>query len=190
MDVGDPVDDATPDDSDYMAAIEGVELTPREHQQIKDIVHGERLKRISGHDRRYLVAGAGSGPAADRRGTVVELLDERPQAVAMQLEDFGLSSSQIRLWVRVFDILCGQATHIVAVLEDSDGGYVWELGLLFSPSYRAKAWVLKRRYSDPTAERAHYDNSMAASHLELLSDGRCLEWTDVAELRTVVEDVP
>lgn len=189
-DVGDDVTGTTADDPAFMAAIEDIDLTPDEHQQIKDIVNGERLKRMSTHERRYLVAGAGAGPAADRRALVYQILDRRTGAVATQLEDFGLSVSEIRLWVRVFDILCGEASHIVAVIEDFDGGYVWELGLLFGPSYRSKAWVLKRRYETEATERARYDNPMAASHLALLQEGRCLEWTDEPELHAVVDEVP
>lgn len=188
--VGDDVDDTTADDHEFMAAVEGIELTPAQHQQIKDILNGDRLKRISSYDRRYLVAGAGSGPAADRRAIVYRLLDQRQGGVSTQLEEFGLSREEIGLWVRVFDILCGEASHIVAVLEDFDGGYVWELGLLFGPNYRSKAWVLKRQYNDDETERDRYDNSMAASHLALLRPGRCLEWTDEAALRDVVDEVP
>jgi hypothetical protein len=91
----------------------------------------------------------------------------------------------------VFDILCGMATHIVAVIEDFDGGYVWELGLLFAPSYREKAWVLKRRYPDDDTERDKYDNGMSASHVTLLLTGsQAFEWTDTDELRGAVENIP
>lgn len=57
---------------------------------------------------------------------------ETPKATT--LEDYGLTPDEIRLWARAFDILCGRATHIVAVIEDFDGGYVWEMGLLFAPT--------------------------------------------------------
>ncbi|WP_276254522.1 hypothetical protein [Halomontanus rarus] len=192
------IDDTTcsevPDEEELMTEITDIHLTPSEHQRIKDLVNSPQLDRIKGHDRRYLVAGAGGNTgAATRRKTVYDLLDSRsaPPAVAMQLEDFGLTPEEIRLWTRVFDILCGMATHIVAVIEDFDGGYVWELGLLFAPSYRAKAWVLKRRYPDEETERERYDNGTGASHVELLLTGdHSLEWTGVTELRTVVDEIP
>ena len=57
------------------------------------------------------------------------------------------------------------------MVEEFDGGYVWELGLLFAPPYREKAWVLKRRYPDEEAERDRYDDGMGASHVELLLTG-------------------
>jgi hypothetical protein len=91
----------------------------------------------------------------------------------------------------VFDILCGRATHIIGVIEDFDGGYVWELGLLFAPSYRENVWVLKRRYPDEETEREQYDNEMAVSHVRLLLTGeRCHEWVDTDELRNAVGEIP
>lgn len=179
---------ASPDE--IMEGVEGIELSPSEHQRIKDLVNGRELKCIKGHERRYLVAGAGGETgAATRREIVYDLLDNRddPPAVATQLEDFGLSPEEIRLWVRVFDILCGMATHIVAVIEDFEGGYVWELGLLFADEYRQKTWVLKRQYTDADVEREKYDNGMGASHVKLLLTGsQAFEWTDVEELKELV----
>jgi hypothetical protein len=179
---------------EVMAEVEAIRLTPTEHQRVKDLVNGEQLSRITGFDRRYLVVGAGGETgAATRREIVYDLLDARtdPPAVAMRLEDFGLTPEELRLWSRVFDILCGRATHIVGVIEDFEGGYVWELGLLFAPSYREKVWVLKRRYPDDDVERERYDNGMAISHVKLLLTGeRCLEWVDITELRATVSEVP
>lgn len=192
------IDDSTasdiPDEDEILPAVEGIEIGPEEHQRVKDLVNGDRLARIKGHDRRYLVAGAGGEDgAATRRKTVYDLLDNRtdPPAVAFRLEDFGLTKEEMRLWVRVFDILCGRATHIVGVLEDFDGGYVWELGLLFGPTYREKVWILKRRYPDDEVEREQYDNGMAISHVELLLTGdRCYEWEAASDLADVVENIP
>lgn len=183
-----------PTEEETRDAYDGIVLTPREHQRIKDLVNGEHLERVKGHERRYLVAGSGEGTdAGARRKRVYDLLDARtnPPAVATRLEDFGLEDDEIRLWARVFDILCNEATHVVNVLEDFDGGYVWELGLLFAPTYREKVWVLKRRYPDPETERERYDNGMGASHVELLLSGpRAHEWTGEEELRTAVEEIP
>ena len=186
--------DEIPGSEEVLSEIEAIRLTPSEHQRVKDLVNGERLKRVTGFDRRYLVVGAGGETGAStRRQTVYDLLDARtdPPGVAMRLEDFGLTPAEIRLWSRVFDVLCGRATHIVGVIEDFEGGYVWELGLLFAPSYREKVWVLKRRYPDDERERERYDNGMAASHVRLLLTGeRCHEWVDIDELRDVVEEIP
>lgn len=186
---------AFPDDEAAIwEGFSGIELRPSEHQKVKDLVNGAQLDRIKGADRRYLVAGAGGDAgAATRRELVYELLDDRsdPPAVAMTLEDLGLTTDELRLWARVFDILCAMATHIVAVLEDFDGGYVWELGLVFAPPYRAKAWVLKRRYEDAGTERAKYDNGMSISHVKLLLAGpRAIEWVDTDELRAAVARIP
>lgn len=183
-----------PGEGDVIAGIEGIRLSPSEHQRIKDVVHSERMDRIQSQTRRYLVVGAGGeSGAATRRTIVYESLDDRtdPSSAAFRLEDFGLTPEEIRIWIRVFDIFCGHASHIVAVLEDFDGGYVWELGLLFAPSYRDEVWVLKRRYEDEVVEREKYDNGMAVSHVKLLLTGdRCHEWIDSDELRDVVDEIP
>jgi len=184
----------TTDGDEIGVAIEQVKLSPSEHQRVKDLVNGSQMDQIRGHDRRYLIVGAGGeSGAATRRMTVYDLLDARtnPPAVATRLEDFGLTRDDIELWIHVFDILCGMATHIVGVLEDFDGGYVWELGLLYAPSYREKVWVLKRRYEDEETERENYENGMAASHLRLLLTGdHCYEWTEVDELPDLVDEIP
>ena len=194
LDTGDTEDAEMPGEEEVIAEIEAISLTPSEHQRIKDLVNDKQMDRIKGYDRRYLIVGAGGETrAATRRKLVYDLFNARtdPPAVAMRLEDFGLTPEEIRLWTRVFDILCGRATHIVGVIEDFDGGYVWELGLLFAPSYREIVWVLKRRYPDDKIECERYDNGMAASHVKLLLTGRrCYEWVDTDELREVVDEVP
>lgn len=183
-----------PDPEAVWEGFTGIELSPREHQKVKALIHGERLNRITGFDRRYLVTGAGGASGAARRRQIVyELLDDRsePSAVATQLEDFGLTRDELKLWARVFDILCGMVTHIVAVIEDFDGGYVWELGLAFAAPHREKVWVLKRRYRTEQTERERYDDGMSASHVRLLLTGRrAREWVDTVGLRAVVEEIP
>lgn len=189
-----PAGDEIPDEETLLEEVSDITLTPAEHQRVKELVHGPLLNRIEGRDRRYLVVGAGGeAGAATRRSIVYDALESRtdPPATAVRLEDFDLTPEEIRLWTRVFDILCGVATHVVAVLEDFDGGYVWELGLLFAPSYRDKTWVLKRRYPDPETERERFDNGMAASHVNaLLTGDRAREWTTTADLRDAVDEIP
>lgn len=185
---------AIPTEEELLAGLADIELTPQEHQRVKQLVHGERFAELVHHDRRYLVVGAGGDSgAARRRALVVDLLDgrTRPPSIAIQLEDFDIDVDEMRLWARVFDILCGTVTYVAAVIEDFDGGYVWELGLLFAPSYRGKVWVLKRRYEDESTERSRYQNAMAASHVALLLTGdRAQEWVDEEELRAAVERIP
>lgn len=194
QDASDTEGSEIPGTEEVINEIEAISLSPSEHQRIKDLVNGEQMNRIKGYNRRYLVVGAGGETGATtRRKIVYDLLNARtdPPAVAMRLEDFGLTPEEIRLWTRVFDILCGRATHIVGVIEDFDGGYVWELGLLFAPSYRERVWVLKRRYPDDETEREQYDNGMAASHVRLLLTGdHCHEWVDIDELQEVVDEIP
>ncbi|MBX0297102.1 hypothetical protein [Haloarcula nitratireducens] len=182
------------DESAALERVESVELTPAEHQRVKDLVNGEQMQAVANHDRVYLIAGAGGETgAATRRKIVYDLLEHRsdPPAISIRLEDFGLTKDHMPLWCRVFDILCGRATYIVAVIEDFDGGYVWELGLLFAPSYREDVYILKRKYADAEVERAKYDNGMAISHIELLLDSdRIHEWIDTDELKAVVAEIP
>lgn len=194
--------DSLPDTDQRMPAKEqvvdeladGISLSPAEHERVKNLVHGQQFQRIKGFDRRYLVVGTGEDDeAGERRQFVYDRLDSRtnPPAVATQLEDYDLRKDEMRLWVRVFDILCGMCTQIVAVIEDFEGGYVWELGLIFAPTYRKKTWILKRRYQDQETERERFANGMAISHVKLLLDGeRAQEWIDAEELRDVVQSIP
>jgi hypothetical protein len=187
-------DDAPfPEEDEILAGLEDVQLSPTEHQRLKDLVNDD-LAGLKNYDRRYLVVGAGgTSGAATRRMTVYDLLDARsnPPATAFRLEEYGLTPDDIRLWVRAFDILCGRASHIVAVIEDFDGSYVWEMGLIFAPGYRDKGWLLKRTYDDPEVERERYDNGMAISHVKLMLTGpRCQEWADTEELQEAVAQIP
>ena len=183
-----------PDEDELVAGVESLTLTPEEHQRLKDIVHGDEFRQFREYERIYLVCGAGGDSgAASRRQLVYDLLDSRsfPPTVATRLEDFGLTKDEISLWVHLFDKLCAFCSHIVAVIEDFDGGYIWELGLLFAPSYRGKVWVLKRRYTNEAEERDRYDNGMGASHVRMLLTGeRAFEWTDERSLEEMVSNIP
>jgi len=187
------------DDSDEIPApetvVEGVadvSLSPDQHQRIKNIVHSDSFRGFLTHRRKYLICGSGSdSDAIDRRQMVYDRLDGRTEAAATQLEDWGLTKDEIEFWVHLFDKLCHHCTHIVAVLEDFDGGYVWEMGLLFAPSYRDDVWVLKRTYDNPATEREHYENGMAASHTRLLLTGdRAYEWQTQQELADSLSNIP
>jgi hypothetical protein len=75
----------------------GLAFTPREHERLKSILHGERFRELAFSDRRYLVLGAGGDTeAADRRMLVYELLGGRPDATAFRLEDFKLIRMNLR----------------------------------------------------------------------------------------------
>lgn len=139
-----------------------------------------------------LVLGAGGdSDVADRRMAVYDLLARRRDAVSFRLEDFGLTPDELALWAAAYENLCAKATHIVLVIEDYEGSYVWELGYLFHEDIREKVWVLKREYESATANRAHYDNGVAASHLQLLENAdRTVQWTDRDELETQTGKIP
>jgi|GEM_PF-266961 len=199
-------DDATTPDPEYVDGVDGsdlvatdpdsLSLTPAQHERLKDHLHGDRLTEIKYSDVRYLVVGRGGddGPG-ERRRLVRDLLADRRDATAFMLEDFGLSGDQIDLWVPAFEILCAQATHVVGVLEDYDGGHVWELGYLYHEQSRVRdiLWLLKRVYDDPDRGRDRYDNGMAAAHLAALeraAGDRVIEWRSESSLRRTVDEVP
>ncbi|PSQ08806.1 hypothetical protein BRC95_02495 [Halobacteriales archaeon QS_5_68_33] len=99
-------DEAFPDQADLVAGLEEITLTPAEHQRIKNLVNKD-LNELKGYERRYLNIGAGSdADAAQRRELVYELLDGRttPPATAFELEDFGFTTDERRLWCRAFDM--------------------------------------------------------------------------------------
>ncbi|QPV62740.1 aminopeptidase [Halosimplex litoreum] len=191
---------------DYVDGVEGAELvdaspdsltlTPEQHERLKTHVHGDRLSDIQYSDRRYLVVGRGGddGPGRRRR-RVRDQLDDRREATAFMLEDFGLSGEEIDLWAPGFEILCEQASHVVGVLEDYDGGHVWELGYLYHEQSRVRdaLWLLKRTYESDERRRERYDNGMAASHLaalERVADDRVVRWDGEGDLRRAVEEIP
>ena len=170
-------------------------LTPEQHQRLKDGLHGPQFDDLRRANRRYLVVGSGSGESGERRRRVCSQLDDRRNAVGFRLEDFGFDEDDLDLWAPAFDILSAQATWVVGVLEDFDGGHVWELGYLYrqQTDVRDVLWLLKRVYDDPETHRARYDNGMAASHLAALEaavSDRVIEWSTVAELDHAVEEIP
>lgn len=180
---------------------ETLSLTPQQHERLKEHLHGDdpkgkRLDELTYTDRRYLVVGRGGddGPGS-RRTMVRDVLDDRRDAVAFRLEDFGLTPDEIDLWAPAFDILCQQATHVIGILEDYDGGHVWELGFLYHQQSRIHdvLWLLKRIYKSNEKQREKYDNGMAASHLAALektTTNRVLQWKTVEELRRAITEIP
>ena len=174
---------------------EALSLAPEQHQRLKDGLHGSRFDDLRRADRRYLVVGSGSGEQGQRRRRVCARLDDRRDAVGFRLEEFGFDGDDIDLWAPAFEVLAAQATWVVGVIEDFDGGHVWELGCLYrqQTAVRDVLWLLKRVYDDPADERANYDNGMAASHLAALEAAvadRVVEWSTVAELESAVEHIP
>ena len=170
-------------------------LTPEQHQRLKDGLHGPQFDDLRRANRRYLVVGSGSGESGERRSRVCSQLDDRRDAVGFRLEEFGFDEEDLDLWAPAFEVLSAQATWVVGVIEDFDGGHVWELGYLYrqQTDVRDVLWLLKRVYDDPTTHRAHYDNGMAASHLAALEaavSNRVIEWSTAAELDHAVEEIP
>jgi len=178
-------------DAEFIDA-EGLALDYEDHERLKSLLHGEQFRTLAYADRRYLVLGEGDDPGASaRRMTVYSRLDDRPDATAFRLEDFELGPDELALWASLYEQLCDRATHIVLVIEDYEGGYVWELGYLFHREIRETVRVLKRDYGDPEANRERFDNGMAASHVQLLENAdRTFRWGDEDELETAVGEIP
>ncbi len=176
---------------------EQLQLTPQQHEQLKNQLHGSsQFDEIKRADNRYLVVGrGGEGGPGKRRLQVCEQLDNRRDGSAFRLEDFGFTGDDIDLWAPAFDLLAAMASHIVGVVEDFDGGHVWELGYLYHQQrhVRDRLWLPKRLYDDEAEMRRRYDNGMAASHLAALEESagrRVIGWSDEAELRDAVEKIP
>ena len=201
----DDADGAARNDSkgDFVGSVEGaglhdgksLSLTPEQHQRLKDGLHGPRFDDVRRADRRYLVIGSGSGERGERRRRVCAQLDDRRDSIAFRLEEFGFDADDLDLWAPAFEVLSSQATWVIGVIEDFDGGHVWELGYLYrqQTSVRDVLWLLKRAYDDPAEQRARYDNGMAASHLAALEatvSDRVLEWSTIEELDRTVEEIP
>jgi hypothetical protein len=184
-------------DPDAIVGETQLQPTPHQHEKLKDGLHGDdRFEEIRRADRRYLVIGRGGeeGPGK-RRLQVCRQLDARTDASAFRLEDFGFTGDDLDVWAPAFDILSAMASHIVGVLEDFDGGHVWELGYLYHHQLHARdiLWLLKRIYESDERTRAKYDNGMAASHLAALENAageRVLTWSDESDLTATVRDIP
>jgi len=106
-----------------------------------------------------------------------------------------LTEDDIDLWAPAFDVLSETATHIVGVLEDYDGGHVWEMGLLYyrQSNVRDTLWVLKRTYADDDLQRERYDNGMAASHIAALEEAiedRVVTWRTEDDLEELLRKLP
>lgn len=170
----------------------GLALDYEDHERLKSLLHGEQFRTLAYADRRYLVLGEGDDPdASARRMSVYSRLEDRPGATAFRLEDFDLTPDELALWASLYEQLCDRATHVVLVIEDYEGGYVWEMGYLFHREIRGKVWVLKRDYGDPETNRERFDNGMAASHLRLLENAdRTFRWGNEDELGAAVGRVP
>lgn len=184
-------------DPDEVVGEEQLRPTPPQHEQLKNELHGaDQFGEIKRAERRYLVVGRGGaeGPGK-RRLEVCRQLDARRDASAFRLEDFGFTDADLDLWAPAFDILSAMASHTVGVLEDFDGGHVWELGYLYHHQrhVRDALWLLNRRYESEAEMREKYDNGMAASHLAALEEAakdRVITWSDEDEFPDAVREIP
>ena len=184
-----------PSENDRLVHGDQLRPTPEQHQRLKSAIHGERFVTIKRSRRRYLVIGRGGGEAGDRRERVRSRLDERDDATAFRLEDFNLTNEELELWVPAFEILSAIASHIVGIVEDFDGGHVWELGYLYNHQTRVAdiLWLLKRIYDSENMMRERYDNGMAASHMAMLEKAaadRVIPWGNDDELDAAVARIP
>lgn len=185
------------DDIEADEVIEGDRLrpSPEQHQRLKNALHGRLLTEIRQADRRYLVIGSGDGGPRRRRRRVTDLLGDRPGATAFQLEDFGLADAELALWAPAFEVLAEMASNVVGVLENFDGGYVWELGYPYHQQARVRdvLWLLKRIYGPSEEMRRRYDNGMAASHIaaiEEIASDRVIHWEDPNDIPAAVDRIP
>ncbi len=170
-------------------------LTPEQHERLKNKLHGNLLNKIKRAEQRYLVIGSGRGKQKERRQKVQRILNDRSMSIAIQLEDFKFTKDEIDLWVPAFEILSEMMNWIVGVLEDYEGGYIWELGYLYSyqRNVRDILWILKRIYDDAETSREKYDNGMAEPHLTTLEksiEDRVIAWREIDDLIEAVKKIP
>jgi hypothetical protein len=191
-------------ENSYIDGIDPAELyedeqlapTPEQHERLKDGLHGDLFDEVRRADRRYLVVGRGGEEGLGRRRQQVrDLLADRSGAMAFRLEDFCFTGEDIAVWAPAFDVLSEMASSVVGVLEDFDGGHVWELGYLYYQQAHVQniLWLLKRIYEDEAAMRDRYDNGRAASHLaalEAAAGDRVIEWSDPSDLPEAVASIP
>ena len=184
-------------DSEEVESAKQLRPTPEQHERLKNKLHDAELFGELRHaEYRDLVIGRGGddGPGR-RRQKICNLFDDRVGATAFRLEDFGFTSDELDLWAPAFDILSEMASYIVGILEDFDGGHVWELGFLYHKQTHIHdiLWLLKRIYNSEERMRDRYDNGMAASHLAALEEAagdRVITWKDPSDLSDAVETVP
>ncbi|MDZ7730243.1 MAG: hypothetical protein U5K37_03830 [Natrialbaceae archaeon] len=65
---------------------ESISLSPTEHERLMTLVHGAHLKHLCGHERRYLIAGAGSGDEFDRRVLVYRQLRRANESLCSRVQ--------------------------------------------------------------------------------------------------------
>lgn len=172
--------------------LDELSLTPAQHEALKNHLHSSPAYDSLRHaTHRYLVIGSNDGDRGQRRIYVRDRLDARRNSTAFRLEDFGLTDSEIDLWAAGFDVIASHATHIPAVIEQFNG-HTWELGHLYEDR-REDLWVLRRVYADDETMRNHYDNPMAAAHIEELLEydpDRVIDWRDPDNLAAAVDEIP
>ena len=173
-------------------------LSPEQNQRILDAIYNKaQLTSLKNTDRTYLVFGPGEGKEEEymRRKKVRDKLDKRPNAEAYFLEDFDLTEDDMDVWCHGFNQLAGLSSDAVGVFEEYNGGYVWEMGLLFSRDYNDEdidRWFLKREYEDEEKSREKYDNSMAYSDLKSMEKtvaDQLLKWKTEEELMEKVDEI-
>lgn len=107
----------------------------------------------------------------------------------------ALHGADLDLWAPAFDVLSAMGSHIVGVLEDFNGGHVWELGYLYHHRTRVRdaLWLLKRLYRSENEMREKYDNGMAASHLPALekaAEDRVITWGNEDDVPDAIHEIP
>jgi len=172
-----------------------VSLTPNRYEQLKKLVHGnDTFAKITSAEKRYLIIGRGRGEMRHKK-RVKELLGSRRSAITFEFEEFKPKTDDIGLWPPVFDLFSKTATHIVGVVEDYDGGGVWDMGLLYHRQSHVhdSLWILKRVYDNQNINHERYGSGKAASRLGALEEAvedRVIKWQTEEDLRDAVKEIP
>lgn len=146
------------------------DLSIDEYRSLRRALHTDVLDVIAA-DRSFFVLGSYNDEEKERLEETVERLYNEGHAFIL---DDTLEAWEN--WTTQFKIYADRATHIVGVFEHADGGHEWEAGYLDHEPYRAKTYVLKRRYPSVAPKEEPFDGMMA--HYMLLVDRReqLFEW--------------
>lgn len=146
------------------------ELSIEEYRSLRRALHTDVLDVIAAEQSFFILGSYNTEDRSRLDETVGHLYNE---GHAFLLDD---TLDAWENWTTHFKIYADRATHIVGVFEHADGGHEWEAGYLDHQEYRAKTYILKRKYSSLEPKEEPFDGMMA--HYMILVDHRnqLFEW--------------
>lgn len=164
------------------------QISPEDHQRLKDAVFGDSFREVVFADVTYFVLGSYDNDEKQRLLLVRNELRRRDGAHAFLMDDMP---EAWEYWTTKFRIFANRADYLVGVFEHNRGGHEWEAGRLDDERYRSKTYILKREYETKRQERLHFDG-MIADYFRKLDEqlGQLYRWTSEEDLLDALERVP